>query len=205
MTSTDNQSEIIKDRTVSPCFCCPMTYKEFYSFINISDIIGCIIGLIIALIMIILDFSISILAICLTIIWLITAIIAFCTYKPKYDFRKPIHKFYAILRGLICILDIVFMTFLLKVVIFDELHKYLRPIRVLLIILVIILLLISVLNFYWSVLFIEVVFSSADPANKVIDQSEDLSNELADSQNNTHVSQESQDEENQKKESPFVS
>ena len=146
--------------TVSPCCCCPMTYREFYSFINISDIIGCIIGLIITLILMIFKISVSLLAIIITVVWLVTAIVAICIFKSKKSFRTGVHKFYSILRGIICILDIIFMVLLLAYVTFGRIHDVLRPFRILLIILVILLIIMSIFNVYWSALFFEAVFSS---------------------------------------------
>ena len=147
--------------TVAPCCCCPMTYREFYSFINISDIIGCIIGLIITLIFIILEISVSLLAIFLTIVWLIVAILALCVYKSSKNFRSGIHKFYSVLRGVICIIDILFMCVLLGYVCFGDIHDVLRPFRLLLIILVLLLLVMCIFNMYWSALFFEITFSDS--------------------------------------------
>ena len=157
---TSSNLEYVEPRTVSPCCCCPMTYREFYSFINISDIIGCIIGLIITFILMILKISVSLLAIILTVVWLITAIVALCIFKSKKSFRTGLHKFYAILRAVISIVDIIFMILLLAFVSFGRIHDVLRPFRILLIILVILLIVMSIFNVYWSALFFEVIFSS---------------------------------------------
>ena len=164
--------EKVEPRTVSPCCCCPMTYRQFYSFINISDIIGCIIGLIITAILIILAISVSILGIIITVTWLIVAIVGLCIFKSTKSFREGFHKFYSILRGVICILDIIFMCILLGYVCFGEIHDVLRPFRILLIVLVLLLIVMCIFNLYWSVLFFEVIFSDSkgSPASSEINE-----------------------------------
>ena len=181
--------EYTKPRTVSPCCCCPFTYREFYSFINVSDIIGCIIGLIITFIFMIFKISVSLLAIILTVVWLITAIIGLCIFKSKKSFRTGVHKFYAILRAVISIVDIIFMILLLAYVSFGKIHDVLRPFRILLIILVLLLIVMSIFNVYWSALFFEVVFSSKKGSPNTSELAEETIDEEAsgvNSQDQTH-------------------
>ena len=202
MTNSEplSQSNIDSIPTVSPCCCCPMTYREFYSFINISDIIGCIIGLIIAFVLALLNFSVSLVAIILTVVWLITSIVALCMFKSKKDYRTGFHKFYSVLRGLIAFLDILFMILLLSHVINGDLHEKIEDLRVLLIIIVIILLVLSCFNMYWSVLFLEIVFSSKKGSPNVSELKSQTSNVTGEKS----ADQNSVDPENQENASPIV-
>ena len=192
MTSNNEPSleETPNYPTVAPCCCCPMTYREFYSFINISDIIGCIIGLIITFILMILNISVSLLAIFLTVVWLIVAIVAFCIFKSQKKFRLGIHKFYSVLRGVICIIDILFMCVLLGYVCFGDIHDVLRPFRILLIILVLLLLVMCIFNIYWSALFFEITFSDSKYSPNTSQLTSDQEHELeADSDQDQSLSE----------------
>ena len=174
MTESELNADPNNLKTVNPCCCCPMSYKEFYEFINISDIVGCIIGLIIAFILFLFDFSVSLILTCLTVIWLIISIIAFCIYRPRKNYRKGFHKFYVIFRMVMSALDIVLTVSLLQFVLYGDLHELIEPFRVLLVVLVFLFLIMSIFNLYWSYLFFVVVFSDSGVKNKDFDNESEI-------------------------------
>ena len=160
-----------KSPTVNPCFCCPMPFREFFEFINVSDIFGAILGLLIMLVFFIIGFGVSVLMFVLTIIFLIVAIVAFCLYGATKSYRTAFHKFYSVLRLFLSVLDLVFMCITLHMVLFRELPEWADDLRPLLIVLVLLLLILTVFNLYWSYLFGVVVFSNkADsPSQSLVD------------------------------------
>ena len=157
---------------VNPCFCCEMPYREFFEFINVSDIFGSILGLLIMLIFFIVGFGISILMLVLTVCFLIVAIAAFCLYGSCKSYRTAFHKCYAVLRCFLSVLDLIFMIIILDLVLFKELPEWADDLRPLLIVLVVLLLFLTVLNLYWSYLLGIVVFSNqADsPTQSLVDE-----------------------------------
>ena len=163
--------------TVTPCFCCSTSYKSFYRFINILDLVLLTLAIIGSLSTMAVDSS-SLSGSLLNVVWLVVAAIAYAQFNKNGDYGSGIHVCYGITRLVYSIILLVTFAIVFLVLIFVPSMVILSD-KINWVAQVVFLCLLSGIyvgfSFYWSLLFLRVIKAkSAENENQKAPESPDV-------------------------------